>query len=114
MKECIGIRFTELNSMYVDLYLAEAQTENYPYAVYTYTVTPVYTKDGIHHYDASLNVIVYAKELDRVNSIVEHINTAVAYDMNDGRFASRKQSDNTDCVNEVWARELSFTIKQYR
>lgn len=114
MKETIGIRLTELASQFVDFYFAEAQTEEYPYSVYTSSVTPVYTKDGIHHYESSVNIYVFAKELDRVNAIAEHINAAVLYDMNDGQYASRKLSDNTDCAEEVWSRELNYTIKQYR
>lgn len=114
MKETIGIKLTELASPFVDFYFAEAQTEDYPYAVYTSSVTPVYTKDGIHHYESSVTITVYAKELDRVNAIAEHINAAVLHDMNGGQYASRKLSDNTDCVDEVWSREINFTIKQYR
>ena len=114
MKETIGIRLTELTSQYVDLYFAEAQTEEYPYAVYTSYVTPVYTKNGIHHYESALTVTVYAKDLDRVNAIAEHVKSAVIYDMNDGQYASRLLSDNSDCTDEVWSREMSFTIKQYR
>lgn len=114
MKETIGIRLTELASEYVDLYFAEAQTEEYPYAVYTSSVTPVFTKDGVHHYEASVVVSVYAKELDKVNAIAGHILGAVVNYMNDGQYASRQLSDNTDCTDEVWSREMSFTIKQYR
>lgn len=113
MKETIGIRLTELASEYVDLYFAEAQTEEYPYAVYTSSVSPFMTKDGVHHYEASVVVTVYAKELEKVNAIAGHILGAVANYMNDGQYASRQLSDNTDCTDEVWSREMSFTIKQY-
>ena len=114
MKEMIGIRLTELASEYVDFYFAEAQTEDYPYAVYTSSVTPVFTKDGVHHYEASVVVTAYAKELKKVDAIAGHISGAVSSYMNDGRYASRQLSDNTDCTDEVWSREMSFTIKQYR
>lgn len=114
MKETIGIRLAELASPYVDFYFAEAQAEDYPYAVYTSSVTPVYTKDGIHHYESSVTVSIYAKELDIVNTIADQIGFAVSHNMNDGKYASRKLSDNTDCVGEVWSRDMNFTIKQYR
>lgn len=114
MKETIGIRLNELASEYVTLYFSEAQTEEYPYAVYTSPVTPVYTKDGIHHYEASVTVTVFDKILDQVNEISEHIRAAVIRNMNDGQYASRIENDTTGCTDEVWSREIFFTIKQYR
>ena len=39
-KETIGIRLTELASQFVSFFFSEAQTEEYPYAVYTSSVTP--------------------------------------------------------------------------
>lgn len=114
MKETIGVRLTELASQYVSFYFSEAQTEEYPYAVYTSSVTPVYTKDGIHHYESSVAVTVYAKDLDVVNPIADAISSAISNDMNDGQYFSRQLSDDSDCSDEVWSREMSFTIKQYR
>ena len=114
MKETIGIRLTELASQYVSIFLSEAQTETYPYAVYTSNVSPVYTKSGIHHYEASVIVTVYAKDLEVVNPIAEAIREAVNSDMNVAPYASRQFSDVSDCLDEIWSRELSFTIKQYR
>ena len=114
MKETIGIRLTELASKHVEFYFSEAQTEEYPYAVYTCSPSPVYTKDGIHHYEASVSVTVYDKVLDRANSIAESIIADVASGMNSDRYASRMTSDTTDCSDEVWSREMIFTIKQYR
>ena len=111
-KETIGIRLTELASQFVSFFFSEAQTEVYPYAVYTSSVTPIYTKDGIHHYEASVTVTVYAQDLETVNPIAEQIE-AVRNDMNDGQYFSRQLSDSSDCSDEVWSREMSFTIKQY-
>ena len=113
-KETIGIRLTELASQFVSFFFSEAQTEEYPYAVYTSSITPVYTKDGIHHYEAQVSVVVYAMDLETVNPIAEQIATAVGNNMNDGQYFSRQLSDSSDCSDEVWSREMSFTIKQYR
>lgn len=114
MKETIGIKLTELASPHVPFFFSEAQTEEYPYAVYTSSVTPVYTKDGIHHYESSVVITVYDNDLEVVNPIAENILEAVKNGMNNGQYASRQMSDNTDCTEEVWSREMSFTIKQYR
>lgn len=114
MKETIGIILTELASKHVEFYFSEAQTEEYPYAVYTCSPSPVYTKDGIHHYEADVRVTVYDKVLDRANSIAESIMADIASGMNGDQYASRMVSDATDCSDEVWSREMIFTIKQYR
>ena len=114
MKDTIGIRLTELASKHADFYFSEAQTEEYPYAVYTAPSTPVYTKDGIHHYEADVTVTVYDVNLQRANGIADAIASNIAVSMNDGQYASRMTSDATDCSDEVWSREMRFTIKQYR
>lgn len=112
-KETIGIRLTELASQYVSFYFSQAQTEDYPYAVYTSSVTPIYTKDGTHHYEASVTITVYAQDLETINPIAEQIASAVRNEMNDGQYFSRQLSDSSDCADDVWSREMSFTIKQY-
>lgn len=114
MKETIGIRLNELISKYVDIYLAEAETEEYPYAVYTSDITPVYVKDGIHHYQADVVITVYAKDLDIINPIVDKILDAVAADMSGGKFSARLTRDHSDCMDGVWSRELNYTINQYK
>lgn len=114
MKETIGIRLNELISKYVDIYLAEAETEEYPYAVYTSDITPVYVKDGIHHYQADVVITVYAKDLDIINPIVDEILDAVAADMSGGKFSARLTRDHSDCMDGVWSRELNYTINQYQ
>lgn len=112
MKETIGIRLNELLSKHVDLYLAEAETEEYPYAVYTCTVTPVYTKDGIHHYSSNITITVYAKDLDVVNPISEKIITEISQNMRNRRYSSVLLSDSSDCTEGIWFRELNYTINQ--
>lgn len=114
MKETIGIRLNELISKYVDIYLAEAETEEYPYAVYTSDITPVYVKDGIHHYQADVVITVYAKDLDIINPIVDNILDDVAADMSGGKFSARLTRDHPDCMDGVWSRELNYTINQYQ
>lgn len=114
MKETIGIRLTELASQHVEFYFSEAQTEEYPYAVYTSSLSPVFTKDGIHHYEATVAVTVYDKDLDRANGIAESIMADIASGMNGDQYASRLTGDRTDCTDEVWSREMVFTIKQYQ
>lgn len=113
MTENIGIRLNEILSQYVDLYLAEAETENYPYAVYTCDVTPVYTKDGIHHYQAVVTITVYAKDLDEITPICNNIKSAMDATFAQGEYSARITRDYPDCLEGVWSRVIDYTIIQY-
>lgn len=114
MKESIGIKVNEIGSRYVDFYLAEAETETYPYAVYTNDVAPFYTKDGLHHYESNVVITIYALDLDKADKISEQIQAAITAEMRNGQFSARLLSSYPDCVEDVWSRELSYTIKQFR
>lgn len=113
MKETIGIKLTELASQFVKTYLAEALEESYPYAVYTADITPVYTKDGVHHYEASVSLTVYDKDLDNCDFIADSITSAVAENMTLLPYMSFKTADRKDCDEGIWSREMNFTIKQF-
>ena len=113
MKETIGIELTRLASQFVNIYLAEAEEENYPYAVYTSDVTPVYTKDGIHHYEASVSLTVFDKDLDTCDQISDSIDSAILENMTRRPYISFKTSDSKDCGEGIWSRTMNFTIKQF-
>lgn len=113
MTESIGIKINEIVSQFVDVYLAEAETEEYPYAVYTSTITPVYTKDGIDHYQSDVVITIYDKDLDAINPIASKIQQAIISLMSGGKYSSRQLRDYSDCTDGVWSRELSYTINQY-
>lgn len=112
MKERIGIEVNKIVSGHVDLYLSEAQTETYPYAVYTNSVTPVYTKDGWHHYESVVVITIYSLDLDEADEIADNIIADMQEYLPEGYYA-RLTSSYPDCVEEVWSRELTFNIKQY-
>ena len=80
IKESIGIRLNEIASRFVEFSLAEAETESYPYAVYTTDITPLYSKDGIHQYEASVVVTIYAKDLDGADALAGEIDDRTAQD----------------------------------
>lgn len=112
MKESIGIEVNDIVSRHVDLSLAEAQTESYPYAIYTNSVTPVYTKDGIHHYDATVVITIYSADLDEADEIADGIIDDMQKYLSEG-FSARLTSSYPDCVEGIWSRELTYNIKQF-
>lgn len=113
MKESIGIEVNDIVSRHVDLYLAEAQTESYPYAVYTNSVTPVYTKDGIHHYEATIVITICTLDLDEADEIADNIVADMERYLPEGYYA-RLESSYPDCVEGIWTRVLTWNIKQYK
>lgn len=114
MKETIGIKLTELASRHVSFSLAEAEVDSYPYSVYTTSVTPFYTKDGIHHYQADVVITIYSEDLDECDRIANLIHTDVASEMQAGQYMARLLNNRPDCVEGIWSRELSYTIKQFK
>lgn len=114
IQERIGIKLTEISSRFVEFSLAEAETETYPYAVYTTDITPSYTKDGIHQYEASVVVTVYAKDLDNADAIAGNIDMAIMDEMRQDGFSAWLKSSYPDCSEGIWTRELSYIIKQTR
>lgn len=108
----IGIVVNEVLSRHVDSFLAEAETDRYPYAVYSSSVTPVYTKDGIHHYESDVVVTIYAEDLDKADAIADKVIRDMAnyeYEW----FVARMVSTTPDCVEGVWTREIIFRIKEF-
>ena len=77
----------------------------------------LYEKDlkQIAYEDGEKNklISIVRKKLAKGQS-AEQIAEAVRNDMNNGQYFSRQLSDSSDCVDEVWSRGMSFTIKQYR
>lgn len=114
MEERIGIELTRILSKHVNLFLSEAETEEYPYAVYTSSVTPVQTKDGIHHYESDVTVTVYAKDLDVISPIVDNMRSSIKEHMSGPQYYHYPQMERRDCTDGVWSHELSYTIKQYQ
>lgn len=114
IKESIGIKLNGIASRFVEFSLAEAETESYPYAVYTSDIAPLYSKDGIHQYEAAVVVTIYAKDLDSADALAGKIDSAIMEEMRNDQYSARLTSSYPNCVEGIWTRELSYTIKQRR
>lgn len=112
MAETIGIRLNQLIEGIVPFYFSEAQTKDYPYAVYSLTSTPIYTKDGIHHYDASVQIDIYSESLEEADSISKEILNALDRGMKNSEYYARLSSMTKECMENVWDVNLNFTCKQ--
>lgn len=112
MKESIGSKIVERVSPLIKLYLSEAETEEYPYAVYEMTITPSYTKDGIGRYSADATVRLYGKDFDELDTLGAKIEDELMT-MDQGYVSTYTGYDKT-CTDGVWQIEMTFSIVQFK
>ena len=111
MNERIGAYLTSLCGEIVPFYLAEAETETYPYAVYEQTVQTFYTKDGVYKFTADSYIRVYSKDFDEAQTKVDLIQAAITAHV-DSAFVIQHRATTKDCVEGVWVIELLYFVKQ--
>lgn len=114
MTERIAIKLTQLIADIVPLNLSEAETENYPYAVYDYTPVPYYTKDGVYKYSADVELVIVSKDYDEAQQISDEVASALAEGMHDQEFFATARNVNADCTEGIWSITMNYTINQYK
>lgn len=112
MTERIGIRLTELIGPLVPFYLAEAETDGYPFAVYDHAPAPVYTKDGIFRYSSEVDIVVISDKFDEALGIANDIDEALQGIGED--FSYRLNNTASECTDGVWAINMNIQVNQYR
>lgn len=111
MTESIGVKLTALCGDIVPFYLAEAETETYPYAVYEQTTQEFRTKEGVYKITADSYIRIYSKSFDEAQAKADLVRAAL--DNNpDGQYVIRHRATNKDCVEDVWVIELLYFVKQ--
>ena len=111
MTESIGTKLTSLCKNVCPFFLAEAETESYPYAVYEQTSQEWRTKDGVYQITADSVIRVYDKVFDSAQQKADAIRAAL--DANaDGQYIIRHRSTTKDCQEGVWSIEMNFFVKQ--
>ena len=111
MTESIGVKLTALCGDIVPFYLAEAETESYPYAVYEQTTQEFRTKEGVYKITADSYIRIYSKSFDEAQAKADLVRAAL--DNNpDGQYVIRHRTTNKDCVEDVWVIELLYFVKQ--
>jgi hypothetical protein len=98
----------------VNVRLSEDETEEYPFATYEMTVTPVMNKDGVCKYVGETYIRVISDDFDEADALRAVVESAVQTGMGFGQvFSSRLINSNKDCVNGVWTLELYYSLAQY-
>lgn len=110
--ESIGAKIVSLLSGVVSIALAEEQTEEYPYAVYEQTVQPILDKSAPVAYESDTTIYVYSKDFDEADALLQSIKSALAEGMDGEQFYAIPQSEQKDCVDEVWNVSINYRIIQ--
>lgn len=111
MIEGIGAHIVSLCSSIVPFYLAEAEVESYPYAVYTMSTSEYWTKDEIYKITGDVTIHIYAKDFDTADTKAGLIKAALSGDSSTS-FANVLRSQSKNCSEDVWDIELTYYFRQ--
>jgi hypothetical protein len=117
MTESIADMLVSVCKDILPFYLSEAETEDYPYAVFEYTPQVFRTKDGVYKITADVYIRVYSNDGDEVETKAAAIMSALdtfAADTtdNNGKYIIALQASPESCVEGVWQYELQYFVKQ--
>lgn len=118
MIETIGIMLTDVCKDIIQFYLAEAETESYPFAVYDPTIQEFRTKDGVYKITSDCYIRVYSDDADQALEKAAAIRAALDSYTGEpddvGKYVIRHQSTTQSCTEGVWQIELQYFVKQLR
>ncbi len=118
MTENIGQRLLDLCSAAetpIVLYLSEAESEDYPYAVYDADYVPYYDKDGVYKVVGDISVRAYAKKAETAQGIADAIDAIILTNFSTGGYTVRQLSQlKKECLQETWSVGYQYRITQYR
>ena len=112
MEDSIGKALTATVGDITPVYLYEAETEDYPYAVYYYTPEFFSTKDGVYKIAADVTLQVYSGDFDEAYALAGEIREAILSGMNGNAFMSRVSTVSKECVEGIWNIETVYKITQ--
>lgn len=113
MKERIGEIICEKLSGIVPVYLSEAETEAYPYAVYTADFTPVRSKDEILKISADVVLSIVSNDFDSAELIADNAIGLLAELNYDRQFSMTLRGWSKTCSEGVWSIDMRMNINQY-
>lgn len=118
MTENIGKRLQDLCSAAespIVLYLSEAESDSYPYAVYEADYVPSYDKDGVYKIVGDLTVRAYAKNAEAAQEVADAIDAIILTNFSSGNYTVRQLSQlKKDCLQETWSVGYQYRITQFR
>lgn len=110
MEDKIGIIVTSTVGGICPLYLYEAETAEYPYAVYSYVPEFRSTKDGVYRITADLTMDIYSDDFDEAHALALEVRDALV--ALGGVFRCREISNSMECVEGVWDIRWTYRVDQ--
>lgn len=110
MTDNFGKTFARMANHVLPTYYAEAETDVYPYAVYSREKTEQRTKDGVFKICSDLTVTVYSKSFDRAASAASALRNGL--DNMGEAFRAVFRSSTDECVDGIWSIELRYNVYQ--
>lgn len=108
----IGEDFETAVAGIVPCYLAEAETDEYPFLVYDQFTTPVATKDGIVGYSALLACTIYSEDPDEAEDIAAAVAAAVQTAECMQSYGLHPDTIDRGCSQGIWEFSLAWNIHQ--
>ena len=98
----------------VPLYLSEAETGDYPYAVLDHNINYYRDKDEVYRIASNSVIHVYSKDFNEADNIASAIAGVIAIGMDDTTYRAVRRNLNKDCTDNVWDISLTYRINQYK
>lgn len=118
MKENIGSTLKtlcEAAETPITLYLSEAESDSYPYAVYEADYTPSYDKEGVYKVVGDITVRAYARKSSDAQEVADAIDDIILSNFASGAYTVRQTAQlKKDCLQETWSVGYQYRITQYR
>lgn len=114
MRDRIGIEFTSRVAPLVPLSLVEAETEEYPYAVYNIDTETVMSKDGVHHLSASVSLDIVSDDFEQANNIAHSVSEVMGPFNQDGDMVAALRDTSVNCYEGIWIITQNYRINQYK
>lgn len=112
--EGISERFFSIVNVMVPLSLSEAETETYPYAVYSHNPTYYTTKDSNEPYKAvsDVSLTIYGQDFEQISDLSSKVCAKILEGMNGEGFGGRLTRTAKNCEEGTWYIEMDFEITQ--
>lgn len=111
MTESISTYLSTLCGGILPFYLAEGETEGYPYAVYEQTTQQWRTKDGVYQITTESSITVYSTDFDEAQTKVNQLK-AVLDAGTTAQYILQHRATTKDCTSGVFSIELVYFVKQ--
>ena len=96
----------------VPVFLAEAETDTYPYVVYDLSAAPVMTKDGQAGISAELTVTVISDGFDTASDVAGKAETLLKTAYAAAGMGAYPQRMNPSCIGGVWEISSVWNIRK--